>query len=200
MNWLAHLYLSEHEPAFYAGSILPDMVSMNVLKALPAEFQAGIERHRKIDSFTDAHPAFKASVSRFSPPLRRFGGILVDVVYDHCLARQWSTHSDLPLSEFTARVYASLDSIWADIPVQARPGLAHMRLEDWLGSYRELSGIATALSRISRRMRRPFDASAAMTVIEDQRSNFEDDFRVFFPELKSHLGLPADQPPSSAMS
>lgn len=137
MNWLAHLYLSEHEPAFYAGSILPDMVSMNVLKALPAEFQSGIERHRRIDSFTDAHPAFKTSVSRFSPPLRRFGGILVDVIYDHCLARQWSMHSRLPLNEFTARVYLSLDSIWADIPVQARPGLAHMRLEDWLGSYRE---------------------------------------------------------------
>lgn len=201
MNWLAHLYLSDHEPAFYAGSILPDMVSMNVLKALPEPFQGGIERHRQIDLFTDSHPAFRRSVSRFSLPLRRFGGILVDVIYDHCLARRWSAHSEVALTEFTARVYASLDSIWADIPVQARPGLAHMRLEDWLGSYRELSGIARALERISRRMKRPFDSSAAMAVFEQQHEAFDQDFHVFFPELKLHLGLLREvQPPSSAMS
>ena len=97
--------------------------------------------------------------------------------------------------------YASLDSIWADIPVQARPGLAHMRLEDWLGSYRELPGIARALERISRRMKRPFDSSAAMAVFEQQHEAFDQDFHVFFPELKHHLGLLREvQPPSSAMS
>ncbi|MBL9146309.1 MAG: acyl carrier protein phosphodiesterase [Verrucomicrobiaceae bacterium] len=173
---------------------------MNVLKALPAPFQGGVKRHRQIDLFTDSHPAFKRSVGRFSPPLRRFGGILADVIYDHCLARRWSAHSELALTEFTARVYASLDSIWADIPVQARPGLAHMRLEDWLGSYRELSGIARALERISRRMKRPFDSTGAMDVIEQELEAFDQDFNMFFPELKHHLGLREVQPPNSAMS
>ena len=189
MNWLAHLYLSEPSPAFLAGSILPDMVSMNVLAELPADFQPGIMRHRQIDAFTDSHAMFKRSVNRFTPPLRRFGTILVDVFYDHCLARNWRTFSTAHLPDFTAGVYASLDSIWADIPVQARPGLAHMRLEDWLSSYRDISGINRALERISRRMRRPFDAALAIEVLERQCDAFDEDFRAFFPELKSHLGL-----------
>lgn len=188
MNWLAHCFLSDPEPAFIAGNLLPDMVPKNVLTALPAAFQPGIERHHRIDRFTDAHPAFRRSVNRFQPPLRRFGGILVDVLYDHCLARQWSDFSPVPLTDFTASIYAAIDRIWADIPVQARPGLAHMRLEDWLGSYRELSGIALALQRISRRMKRPFDATLAMAVIERERDAFDADFRDFFPELQTHLG------------
>lgn len=49
-------------------------------------------------------------------------------------------------------------------------------------------------------MRRPFDSRAAMTIIEKESDAFDDDFRVFFPELKSHLGLLDGQPPSSAMS
>jgi hypothetical protein len=95
MNWLAHLFLSDPEPACRIGNLLPDFLSANVLAGLPAAFQRGIAQHRRIDAYTDAHPVFRRSVQRFAPPFRRYGGVLVDIFYDHFLARDW-TPSRLP--------------------------------------------------------------------------------------------------------
>ena len=89
MNWLAHLHLSEPTSAFRLGNVLPDLVPARDLANLPEAFQRGIKCHHRIDAFTDAHPKFRQSVARLSPRFRRFGGIIVDVFYDHFLAVNW---------------------------------------------------------------------------------------------------------------
>ncbi|HEX7953720.1 MAG TPA: hypothetical protein VF523_11700, partial [Burkholderiales bacterium] len=48
-----------------------------------------IVMHRKIDSYTDAHPLVLASKARISPARRRYAGIMVDMFYDHFLAKYW---------------------------------------------------------------------------------------------------------------
>src|SRR5688572_8345575 len=97
MNWLAHLLLAEPTPQFRLGAILPDLVSMQVLAGLPPDFQRGIRQHRQVDAYTDSHAIFRRSVQRLDPPFRRFGGILVDIFYDHFIARDWQSFSATPL-------------------------------------------------------------------------------------------------------
>lgn len=187
MNWLAHLFLSDPTPAFRLGGLLPDLVSMAAMAELSPEFQRGIQRHRQIDTFTDAHPVFRRSVQRFAPPFRRFGGVLVDIFYDHFLARDWASYSETPLPDFAAEVYASFDSHCGEIPHEAHPPLREMRTSNWLCSYRELSGISAALSRISLRLRRPIDLAASVPILEEQYGAFQADFADFFPELQTHV-------------
>src|SRR4026208_598678 len=109
MNWLAHLYLSEPTPAFRIGNLLPDLVPASELVDLPGDFRRGVEQHRRIDAFTDSHPIVRRSMNRVSPPFRRFAGVLVDVFYDHILAREWNSFSSGPLSEFAQEVYSSFE-------------------------------------------------------------------------------------------
>src|SRR4051794_31634321 len=127
MNWLAHLYLSDPTPAFRIGNLLPDLLPMTALVDLPPEFKRGAEQHRQIDSFTDSHPIVRQSINRVEPPLRRFGGILVDVFYDHILAREWHKYSSAPLPDFAAEVYASFESCRGDIPPEAYLHLERIR-------------------------------------------------------------------------
>jgi acyl carrier protein phosphodiesterase len=187
MNWLAHLLLSEATPAFRLGAILPDLLSATALADLPADFKQGIQRHRAIDAYTDSHAVFRRSVRRFTPPFRRFGGILTDVFYDHFLARDWASFSDRPLPEFAADVYASFESRRADIPPEAYRGLQRMKAADLLCSYRDLSGIAAALHRISSRLRRPFDLAPSVHILERDYDLLHADFTQFFPELLTHI-------------
>ena len=49
--------------------------------------------HRRIDSFADTHPAFRRSRGRVSAARRRVAGIMVDMFYDHFLARHWGQFS-----------------------------------------------------------------------------------------------------------
>lgn len=187
MNWLAHLYLSEPTAAFRLGNILPDFVGMSALAGLPVEFQEGIRRHRQIDAFTDAHPIFRQSVHRLGPPFRRYGGVLIDIFYDHILAREWESFAPIPLPEFAADVYASFDRHWSDIPVDAHHRLRLMRETDWLCTYREITGITEALTRIGERLRRPVDLAASVTLLERDYDLFRSDFRQFFPQLIAHV-------------
>src|SRR5689334_19151815 len=137
MNWLAHLLLSEPTPAFRLGSILPDLVSAPFLVEMPSEFQRGIRRHRQIDAYTDSHAVFRRSVQRLDPPFRRFGGIVMDIFYDHFLSRDWPRFSDTLLPNFASEFYASFESHRADIPPGAYARLEQMQAGNWLCSYGE---------------------------------------------------------------
>jgi acyl carrier protein phosphodiesterase len=189
MNWLAHLFLSDPDPACRIGNLLPDFVSAKVLAELPPEFQPGIAQHRRMDAYADAHPVFRRSVQRFAPPFRRYGGVLVDIFYDHFLARDWPTFAPQPLAIFTAEIYASFNTLRPLLPADALVPLDLMREHDWLCSYARLSGIEEVLQRLSHRLRRPFDLAASIPILEAQYEHFEGDFREFFPILREHLAI-----------
>jgi len=187
MNWLAHLFLSPpDDPAHRIGNLLPDLLSAPALTALPAEFQKGIALHRSIDAFTDRHPVVRQSIQRLPAPLRRFGGILCDMFYDHFLARDWTEYSPEPLPVFAARIYDSFDQFGTVIPPEASTGLARMRAADLLSSYQTIAGITAALHRISARLRRPVNLAASIEHLEQHYESFHADFRRFFPELQAH--------------
>lgn len=187
MNWLAHLYLSEPDAAFRVGNLLPDWLPPRELVGLPEEFQRGIERHRRIDVFTDKHPVFRRSIGRFEKPFRRYGAVLTDVFYDHFLSQGWRDHCPDSLTDFVHGFYDSVEPIRGEIPAQAWEVLEHMRAADWLCSYGELEGVSTTLRRMSRRLRFPFDLAASVPVLEMHYDGFRKDFEEFFPELREHL-------------
>ena len=187
MNWLAHLYLSEPTPEFRIGNLLPDLTSASALADLSPKFRRGVEQHRRIDAFTDSHPIVRQSIGRIVPPFRRFGGILTDVFYDHFLAREWHTFSSLPLPDFASEIYASFECHRGEIPPEAYRRLEQMKAEDWLCSYRDISGIATALKRIGMRLRRPTPLAEAVSIFQQHYDSFHSDFAAFFPELRVHV-------------
>jgi len=187
MNWLAHLYLSEPNPEFRIGNLLPDIVSLDELALLPDSFQQGIRQHRRIDAFTDSHPVFRRSIQRFAPPFRRFGGILCDIFYDHFLARGWDFYSSEPLSTFAQKVYGSFDAYRSVLSPEAYVRLDLMRAGDWLCSYRDLAGICDAVERMGSRLRRPINFSPSLLVFEREYDSFHADFKTFFPELSAQF-------------
>ena len=187
MNWLAHLLLSEPTPAFRLGNILPDIVSAPLLAEMPSEFQRGIQRHRQIDAYTDSHAIFRRSVQRLNPPLRRFGGIIMDVFYDHFLSRDWPSFSSTPLPEFVSEFYASFESHRPELPPEAYARLRQIQAGDLLCSYGDVSGVAQALQRIGFRLRRPVDLAQSISVLERDYNSLHADFAAFFPEVLAHV-------------
>jgi len=185
MNWLAHLVLSEATPSFRVGNILADVLPIGELRELAEPFQAGIARHRAIDSFTDKHDVYRHSVARLRPPFRRYGGVIVDIFYDHMLTKTWDTHCDTPLDQFVAEFHLAVDSCRQEIPASVYPLFEHMRTGGWLTSYGDLDGVRVTLDRISRRLRRPFDLGAATTELHREYEALGMDFAEFFPQIRA---------------
>ena len=187
MNWLAHLFLSEPNAAFRIGNLLPDLARPSALAGLSAEFVRGIHQHRRIDAFTDSHPIVRRSIARVGPEFRRFGGIFVDIFYDHFLSREWATLSRVSLTDFTKEIYASFENHRREIPAEAYGAFEKMKSENWLCTYGDLHGVSTTLGKIGLRLRRPTPLAEGAAILEADYAGFHGDFREFFPELMSHV-------------
>lgn len=183
MNFLAHLRLGPDDPQHALGGLLGDFIKgpVNAI-ALPESVRRGIWLHRSIDAFTDQHPLVLRSKTRVTDKRRRYAGIMVDMFYDHLLARHWTRFADQPLPTFTTRMYHAVLSQQALIPEQARPVLLRMAREDWLGSYAKLPNMHLALNNMARRLRPGNSLPGAADELEQHYQGFEADFLAFMPE------------------
>lgn len=183
MNYLAHLYLSDGDPESLVGSLMGDFVKGRVDPGLPPAIRWGILVHRRVDSFTDAHPVFRRSKSRVRPAFRRYAGILVDLYYDHFLAWDWSRYSTIPLEDFAETVYGLLEERQHAFPPSMQRSMSFMVANKLLQSYEELKGIERALQGIEGRLKRPSNLREAIVDLEDNHAALADDFSSFFPDL-----------------
>jgi acyl carrier protein phosphodiesterase len=183
MNYLAHLFIADEVNDSLIGHLLGDFVKGAAIRNYDRVIQDAIRFHRKIDSFSDAHELTRASRSRIRRPWRRFAGIVVDVCYDHFLARSWHRFSDEALPEFVRRVYVDLQSHRCALPDEAEQVLKRMISYDWLNSYQDLNKVGIALDRIAGRLTR---GERFLGSIHDVQANYtalQEDFLSFFPEL-----------------
>lgn len=183
MNYLAHLHLGGQRPAQLLGSLYGDFVKGPLPGRFTPELEAAIQLHRRIDLFTDAHPLIKQSIARFPPERRRFSGIMLDVFFDHCLARDWELYAEQPLDAFTSRVYQVLAAEPA-LPERLALIAPRMAAQDWLGSYREFEVLEQVLSGISRRLSRPQGLAGGMQELQALYEPLSADFVEFYPLLQ----------------
>lgn len=184
MNYLAHALLAGPDPAWRVGGLIGDFVKGELPGGLPLPIAAGVLLHRRIDSFADAHPAFRRSRARVSDERRRYAGVLVDMFYDHFLARHWARFSAEELAAFSAASYRLLAAHDRLLPEAQREVVAAMAAQDWLTSYRSAAAVGRALDRMSqRRLRRqPNPLLGALAELEGAYGEFEGDFLDFFPD------------------
>ena len=186
MNYLSHLLLAGSSEDAVLGSLLGDFVKGSTEGRFNAAISDAILLHRKIDSFADAHAITRRSRNRISPLRRRFGGIIVDVCYDHYLSRHWRRFSVIDLQSFVERVYAVLRNNRALLPERLSRILPRMISDNWLGGYIHLERVGDALDRIAGRLTRGGRFMQAVSEIEANYGALEKDFFAFFPELASY--------------
>ncbi len=180
------------------GGVLGDFFKGPLPGALPHALAQGVRLHRAIDVYTDQHPCFITSRHRISPSRRRYGGIMIDLFYDHFLARQWHRYSPRPLPDYTRAFYGCTSAFTPWLPADLQSMLERMRRHDWLGSYRESAAIGCALDNIAQhRIRRENPLLGAGEELLAHYDAFEADFLAFFPDLigfaenqKSEMGGP----------
>ena len=184
MNFLAHALLAGDAPALVVGGVVGDWIKGPLPAGLPQDLARGVALHRAIDVFAETHPAFCASRSRMSPARRRYAGVLVDIFYDHLLARDWARYHANELGGYCARVYRQIAERRHHLPDSAHLALDLMATEDWLQSYARLEGIADVLARMARRARKPNPLAGGEADLAAAAEGFEGDFRAWLPDAQ----------------
>ena len=191
MNFLAHIYLSGSDPYIQLGNFMADAVKGNAYSIYAENVQKGILLHRFIDSFTDNDPVHRISKRRLHPRYRHYAGVIIDIFYDHFLARNWHKFSDENLAGFTARFYNLLEANLEIMPARIEKFTPVMIKYDWLGSYAHFEGIAQILNGMNTRTKGVSKMDQSIGDLKAHYSEFESDFFDFFPRLekasKNHL-------------
>lgn len=182
MNYLAHLHLGGDAPAQLLGSLYGDFVKGPLDGRWPAPIEAAIRLHRRIDAFTDNHPLQARARARFPLERRRVAGMLLDLFFDHCLARDWQAYAMQPLDHFTGRVYRVL-AAEAELPGRLALMAPRMAAQDWLGSYREFAVLEQVIAGMQRRLSRPQLLDGSLSELERLYEPLSEDFRAFYPQL-----------------
>jgi len=186
MNYLAHLHLGGPHPQQLLGSLYGDFVKGALAGRFPEPLETAIRLHRSIDAFTDSHPLVLQAMARFPLARRRYAGILVDVFFDHCLARDWQAYADEPLEHFTARAYRALEAE-PQLPPRLAGIAPHMIANDWLGSYRDFGVLETVFKGIATRLSRPEGLAGSFAEVSALYEPLSADFRAFYPLLQDYV-------------
>ena len=166
MNYLAHAYLSFGNEALLTGNMIADHVKGRAaLEAFPEGIKNGIILHRKIDAFTDEHPATQRAKILFRPAYRLYSGALLDSIFDHYLANDpQHFSSEAALKTFATETYDALARNEAYFPPTFAGYFPYMREHDWLANYRTLQGIRRSLKGVERRAKYMPDSTEAYEI------------------------------------
>lgn len=183
MNFLAHAYLAHPSEPLIIGNFIGDFVKGKQIHWYDRDISEGILMHRRIDDFTDNHAIFKQSKSRIRNTYKHYSGVIIDLFYDHFLARNWNDYSDIPLQRFTLNIYDIILDKEEIIPEKARYMLPFMVQSNWLLNYATVEGIDRSLTGLSRRTSFRSGMEHASKDLVRHYEALEDDFRAFFPEI-----------------
>lgn len=183
MNYLAHIYLSRNHEMISIGNFMADGIKGNKYKSYQTELQKGILLHRYIDSYTDAHEIARRSKRRLHNQYGLYKGVIIDIFYDHMLAKNWSLYSEVPLANYTQLFYEKLNRHYEVLPEKVKYMSKYLIKDDWLLSYAQIEGIRKVLDGMNRRTGGRSNMNLAVKDLEDHYEDFENDFKLFFKEL-----------------
>lgn len=183
MNFLAHIYLSGNDKDIIIGNFIADSIKGKRYLNYPSTIAKGILLHREIDTFTDAHPTVRLSTAKLHENHSHYSGVIVDVFYDHFLAKNWRQYHEQPLDEFVSDFYSLIQNNFAKLPLRIQNMMPYMISQNWLASYATIEGIDKILNQMSRRTRKIGHLDTAVVELREYYDEFETEFTSFFDEL-----------------
>ncbi|SNR38040.1 acyl carrier protein phosphodiesterase [Lutibacter flavus] len=184
MNFLAHLYLSKENKNILIGNFISDAIKGSDYKNYPHEIKAGILLHREIDTFTDSHPIVRKSMHRLNKRYRHYDGVIIDLLYDHYLAKNWANYSEIPLALYAKYIYAFLLENIQSFPEELQKLLPNMIKHNWLVTYASLEGMERVLAGMNRLTKGISKMDLAIEDLKLYYKEFEEDFTLYFKELE----------------
>lgn len=185
MNYLAHIYLSGDNKMIKIGNFMADSIRGKSYEVYERDIKRGILLHRAIDSFTDMHPIYRQSKHRLHAKYGHYSGVIMDIFYDHFLAKNWSLYSKISLKEYTTDFYMILEANNEILTDKVRSIIPHMRNKNWLMSYSTIEGLQTIMNQMNYRIKNRVPMDESIQELKEYYTEFESEFKLFFIEIQA---------------
>lgn len=184
MNFLGHIYLTKSDKNLLLGNFIADSIKGNSYLEYPEDIQKGVLLHRFIDSYTDDHPAFRNSTSKLHADFSHYSGVLVDIFYDHFLAKNWRDFHPIPLNEFAQEFYTYMQKHYDLMTPAMQYMFPHMKNSNWLLRYTTIDGIEKTLTEMGSRIGREYQLELSVQNLRTDYNAFYEDFNMFIADIE----------------
>ena len=186
MNFLAHIYLSGNNDFIKIGNFMADSIHGKRYLEYSGDLQKGILLHRYIDTITDAHPIYRKSKHRFHEKYGHYAGVIMDIVYDHFLAKNWNSYFNDNLEVYAANFYSLMQRNFDLLTPKTQNLLPYMIEQNWLVQYASLEGLEVILFQMDYRTKHRVNMQEAIVEVNFFYDELESEFKLFFEELQKH--------------
>ena len=183
MNYLAHIYLSGTNDLLKIGNFMADSIKGHDYEKFDSEIKKGILLHRHIDSFTDMHPIYRQSKHRLHEKYGHYSGVIMDILYDHFLAKNWSKYSNEKLEDYANDFYQLLQDNYDILTERIKGMMPYMIARNWFVSYATIAGLEMILFQMDYKTKHRANMQEAIVELQDFYTEFESEFFLFFEEL-----------------
>ena len=187
MNFLAHVYLSGENDHIKIGNFMADGIHGKNFDEFPIDVQKGIRLHREIDSYTDFHPIFRQSKHRLHERYGHYSGVIMDIFYDHFLAKNFADYSDVPLKKYSEDFYQLLEENFELLTPRFQKILPILKAENWMLLYSTIDGLTHILYMMDRRTKLRSKMQFSIEELQLFYDEFENEFTLFFAEMQNFV-------------
>ena len=173
MNYLAHAYLSGNNKDIAIGNFIADNIKGNNYKKFNINWQKGILLHRFIDSYTDSHYIFRKHSKLFFNSHRHYSRVLIDIFYDHFLAKNWKKYNLTSLVSFELDFYKTLKENLNKFPSNILHKINFFINQNLFTKYSSIDGLIYILKKMENK-----------TVYESNLVTSIDKFISFSPKME----------------
>lgn len=171
---------------------MADAVKGKHYEQYPVGIQIGIKLHRFIDTYTDAHEIYRKSKHRLHEKFGHYSGVIMDIIYDHFLAKNWSLYSNIALEKYADDFYNLLQSKYDILAPKTQHVLPYMIKTNWLVCYKSLEGLELILFQMDYRTKNRVNMPAAIKEVKEFYEEMEQEFLAFFTALQHQTKLELD--------
>lgn len=187
MNFLSHIFLSDDDDLVRIGNFMADGIKGKSYLTYHPKIQRGVLLHREIDSFTDNHPIFRQSKHRLHEDFGHYSGVLIDLYYDHFLAKHFEKYHSESLNNFVQKFYDSLKINFELLTPKIQNLMHYMISQNWLENYQSLEGIETIMIQMDYRTQNQSKMRFGINNLKRDYQLFEEEFFEFFDTIQNHI-------------
>lgn len=187
MNYLAHAFLSGNNKELLIGNFIADHIRGNKFENYSQGIIDGIYLHRRIDAFTDAHPEFKNAKRIFYNQFEKYSGILIDIYFDHLLAKNFEQHSEIKLQDFSQNVYSVYKENEFILPISSSRFLEYVMKNNIYAAYADVEGIEKVLFHLSHRINHNVRLDFSVEVFKENETQLQKSFDNFFSDVRKEF-------------
>ena len=184
MNYLGHLVLSPSSARIRTANLVADWIPHADLSEFSEDIRHGFQRHRAIDSYTDAHPAVREMNRLLRPTVKKYSPVASDLIIDFLLAHHWYRYHNCTYEAFCSDMYVQLKAASTSFPPLVSQRLEKLVRYQWLNNKRDSLSWQHTLKNMDKRARFPSNFMAVQSLLLDEFALFRELFENLYEEAR----------------